>query len=263
MRSLLPIIVLMAGQSFGQVATTSPSFEVASVKVVPGSSGIPAKISLSPRRSGGRITWTTTLSSLGPYAYHLPGWRIVGMEKDDSFYEIEATMDPSTTEDQVRLMFQKLLADRFKLVTHRETKELQGYALVVGKTGPKIKATTSGEAPSMPDYLSGKPSAAFEGRILVSMEGKGASAITGRRVSISQLADMLSETLGVFVVDQTGMTGSYYFGFRFLSVSGPGDSVDAPSIFTALQDELGLKLDKQKGPVEILVVDHLEKPSQN
>jgi uncharacterized protein (TIGR03435 family) len=77
------------------------------------------------------------------------------------------------------------------------------------------------------------------------------------------LADELSENLSAFVLDQTGLTGKYYFGFRFQSVSRPSDQADSPSIFSAVQDELGLRLDKQKGPVEMLVVDHLEKPSEN
>ena len=260
--TLVNVAVLMACQSFAQTATESPSFEVASVRVIPSSKGVPGNLSLSPRRSGGRITWTTPLASIWRYAYHLPGWRIERMDKDQSFYAIDATLDASATEEEVRLMFQKLLADRFKVVTHRETKELQGYALVVSKNGPKIKAV-AGEAPAMPEYLKGKTPAAFEGHIFVSMEGKGTSALTGRGVPMSQLADTLSETLGAFVLDQTGMIGNYYFGFKFLEVNNPGDNVDAPSLFTALQDELGLKLDKQKGPVEMLVVDHIEKPSDN
>jgi uncharacterized protein (TIGR03435 family) len=201
---------------------------------------------------------------LAPYAYHLPTWRISGMDKDRSFYLVAATMDASATEDQVRLMLQALLVDRFKIVSHRETKEFQGYALVVGKNGPKLKtASASGEAPPLPEYFGGKTSAAFEGRIFTSMEGIGTSAVTGRGVSTSQLADELSENLSAFVLDQTGLTGKYYFGFRFQSVSRPSDQADSPSIFSAVQDELGLRLDKQKGPVEMLVVDHLEKPSEN
>ncbi len=92
------------------------------------------------------------------YAYHLPAWRVSGTDKDHTFYAIEATMDASASEDQVRLMYRKLLVDRFKLATHRETKEAQGYALVAAKNGPKLKAAAgTGETPPMPEYLSGKP----------------------------------------------------------------------------------------------------------
>jgi uncharacterized protein (TIGR03435 family) len=83
-------------------------------------------------------------------------------------------MEESATEDQVRLMLQKLLQDRFKLSVHHETKELQGYRLLVAKSEPKIKAVPAqAEAPPLPDYLKGKPTAAFEDRIFVSAEGKG------------------------------------------------------------------------------------------
>jgi uncharacterized protein (TIGR03435 family) len=254
------IAVLLACRSLGQVAPNSPAFEVASVKLVP---GVPVGLSVNPHHSGGRITWTTTLGFVCTYAYRLPAWRIIGIDKDRSLYEIQATMDASASEDQVRLMLQKLLADRFKMVVHRETKEFQGYALIGAKNGPKIKASTVEESPSLPEYFKGKPPAAFEGRIVVSMEGRGTSAITGRGVSISQLADILGDTLRTFVLDQTGMIGKYYFGFTFLRVGGVIDDVQAPAIFDALQDELGLKLDKQRDPMEVLVVDRLEKPSQN
>jgi uncharacterized protein (TIGR03435 family) len=116
----------------------------------------------------------------------------------------------------------------------------------------------------MPEYLAGKPAEAIEGRILTSVEGRGTSALTGRGVSMTQLAEELSATLGTLVLDQTGTTGNYYFGFKFLSVrNSPAEDVQGSTIFTALREELGLRLEKQKGPVEVLVVDHFEKPSAN
>jgi uncharacterized protein (TIGR03435 family) len=263
--ALWTFALAMALPSFAQTPASLPSFDVASVKALPDASGLPDKFSYSPRRSGGRITWAPTLYMLSMYAYHLPAWRISGTDKDHTFYAIEATMDASSSEDKVRLMYQKLLADRFKLAVHRETKEAQGYALVFSKNGPKVKAAAGpGESHPMPEYLSGKPSAALEGRIMVTAEGVGTMALTGRGVSSSQLAETLSDTLGTFVLDQTGLTGKYYFGFKFLAVnSPPRQGVEASSIFAALEDELGLKLEKQKGPVEIVIVDHVEKPSDN
>jgi uncharacterized protein (TIGR03435 family) len=262
--ALASLAVLAACQSFAQSATPARSFDVASVKVLRSSQGLPDVFSLNPRRSGGRISWTANLTLLLRYAYGLPDWRIVRTDKDQSFYAIDATMDTSATEDQVRLMLQRLLAERFKLASHRETKEVQGYALVVGKNGAKIKASVPGETHPMPEYLAGKSPDAFEGHIFVGMEGKGTSALTGRGVSTAQLAETLSATLGALVLDQTGMKGGYYFAFKFLSVNNsPSDEVEGSTIFSALQDELGLKLEKQKGPVEVLVVDHFEPPSEN
>jgi uncharacterized protein (TIGR03435 family) len=264
--ALVSIAVLIAWQSPAQTETPALSFQVASVKVVSGSGqGLPG-FSRNPRRSGGRFSWTATPALLLRYAYNLPDWRIVRMDKnnDPSFYVIDATMDASATEDQVRLMLRKLLADRFKLASHRETKEVQGYALVVAKSGPKIKAANPGETNSLPEYFAGKSPAAIEGLILVTAEGRGTSALTGRGVSTAQLTETLAAELGTLVLDKTGMAGKYYFGFKFLSVgNSPADDVEGSTIFTALQDELGLRLEKQKGPVEILVVDHFEKPSEN
>jgi uncharacterized protein (TIGR03435 family) len=262
---LIGIALLAACPSLAQTASTAPSFEVVSVRVIPGTQGVPNGFSMNPRRSGGRLSWVTNLELLLRYAFHLPGWRIVRADKDDSFYAIEATTDASATEEQVRLMLQRMLADRFQFAAHRETKEHQGYSLIVAKSGSKLKdASALTEAPPLPGIFSGKDASAFEGRVLISREGKGTSALTGRGVSMSQLANTLSESLDAFVVDRTGMTGKYYFSFKFISLNGAVDDSDGPaSLFTALQDEIGLKLEKQKGPVEFLVVDHVEKPSEN
>ena len=198
------------------------------------------------------------------YAYRLPGWRISGIEKAQSFYTIDATLDASATEDQVRLMLQALLVERLNIVSHRETKELPGYALVVAKKGPKLKTADGlGEEPPMPDYLGGNSPAGLKGRLLTTAEGKGTSAILGRGVTIARFAEELSAAIGASVWDETGLTGEYYFGFKFQRMDYTGDDAEAPSVFSVVQNELGLKLEKRKGPVEILVVDHVDKPSAN
>jgi uncharacterized protein (TIGR03435 family) len=114
----------------------------------------------------------------------------------------------------------------------------------------------------MPEFLPRSPQA-FEGRIFTSADGEHVLATVGRGVSTSQLAEELSEALQTFVWDRTGLPGKYYFGFRFQSVVNPGEGVEAGSVFSVLSNELGLRLEKQKGPVELLVVDHFEKPSPN
>jgi uncharacterized protein (TIGR03435 family) len=188
-------------------------------------------------------------------------WQISGVTGDALFYEIAAKTDPSATEDNIRLMLQDLLADRLKLVSHRVTKESSGYALVVAKGGPKLKtANSGGEAPPMPKFFKGQPQA-FEGRIISSVEGVGVNAIVGRGVSISRLAEQLSHNLRTSVVDRTGLSGKYYFDFKFQSENNPGEGWEAPSLFSVLPSELGLSLEKQKGTVELLVVDHFEKPT--
>jgi len=261
---LAVIAVLVMSPLFGQPSTPPvASFDVASIRLADNSDGVPAAAAAGRRRSGGRLTWTTTQISLLTYAYHLPEWRIHGLKQNELFYTVNAVTDVTATEDQICLMLQKLLADRFKLATHRQTTEFQGYALMGAPKGAKLKSSeTSTEAPPMPEYLKGKAPAPFEGRIFLSHEGRGTLAITGRGVSLSQLADTLSAKLGTFVLDKTGMIGRYYFGFTFKN-DGPGES-EAPTLFIALQEALGLKLQKQRGPVEVLVVDHMENlPTEN
>jgi uncharacterized protein (TIGR03435 family) len=130
---------------------TSPRFEVASLKEA--RLGGPAvELSMSPRRTPGRFTWSTNLYFMLSYAYRLPRWRISRKDQDHSFYSVAATLDPSATEDQARLMLQALLVERLKIASHREPKVSDGYALVVAKGGPKIKtANAAGEEPPMPD----------------------------------------------------------------------------------------------------------------
>jgi uncharacterized protein (TIGR03435 family) len=245
-------------------SSPKPAFEVASLKEEPpGGRVIPFR--LTPHRTGGRLTWTAPFSSYLEYADNLPAWRISMTNYGMDLYTLEATMDPNTTEDQVRLMLQTLLTERFKIVSHWETRSCSGYRLVVEKNGSKLKtATAAGEVPPMPEYRKNTPPAVFEGRIITEGWGPGIFGIMGRGVSMSQLADEISEELRTCIVDQTGLTGKYYFGFQFASVSYPVENADSPSIFTAVKDELGLRLEKQKGTTEILVIDHYErKPSEN
>jgi uncharacterized protein (TIGR03435 family) len=242
-----------------------PAFEVASLKRTP-DGGPPVFISLIPRRTGGRLIWSAPLSEYLIYAYHLPRWRISGINTImPEFYTVEATMDPSTSEDQVRLMLQALLIDRFKIASHWETRSCSGYRLIAERNGSRLKtATAAGEAPPMPEYRKNSSPGAFEGRIITEGWSPGTLGIMGRGVSMSQLSDQLSKELGECVVDRTNLTGKYYFGFQFGSVSHPSDDADSPSIFSALKDQLGLKLEKQKGTTDVLVIDHYERtPSEN
>ena len=258
------LILVWAGGAFGQ----APEFEVASVKMIQG--GVPASFTLSPRRSGRVLTWKTTLAFLVEYAYDMAPWQVSGLPSEMVFYDIGATMDPAATLPDVRAMLRRLLADRFQLTAHTETEERSEFALVVGKHGHKLATRTGdGELPPMPDYLAGKPAEAFEGALFTSAEGPGTSAITGRGVPVSALTAEISKDVGTMVLDRTGLTGDYYFGFRFLRDDELGVNARDPRVMSlpigdALEDELGLRLEKTKGPVDILVVDHVEKmPTPN
>ena len=244
-----------------QPRTAAPlAFEVASVKPLD-----QTWIEILPHRSGGRVSWKINLNVLILYAYHLQSWRIAGLPPHGTVYQIDATTDPAVTEDQVRLMFQTLLAERFKMTAHRATKEINGYALTVGKGGFKLSEARPGDKPApAPEWSnnSGAFDPGLDGKVLNTIEAPGILAIIGRRVPISKLAEALQQPLGAFVLDKTGLPGNYYFAFRFAREDAPED-VDVPSLISAVQ-ELGLRLEKQKGPAEMLVIDHIEKtPAEN
>lgn len=149
-------------------------------------------------------------------------------------------------------MLQTLLADRFQLKVHNETRELPEYALITGPTDPKLKPATEANCC---------------GGSKVSARGQ----LSSKNVTLSQFAGTLSEVLGRPVVDETGLQERFDIELRWRpdasEFGGHGrpnaDDLDAPSIFTALQEQLGLKLKSRKGTVEVLIIDHAERPSEN
>jgi uncharacterized protein (TIGR03435 family) len=189
-------------------------------------------------------------------------------------FDIEAKIDSADAAgfrdfslDQRRFMLQRLLADRFKLTIHRETKELPAYALLVAKSGPKLHE-------SKPDTIYHSQIKGVDG--LVTRSGRG--YLDGQGFSTTALAQLLYPSAGILVVDKTGLTGSYDFSLHWTpdDVSTPmakateGGTQEAaasdfsgPSLFTALQEQLGLKLVPMKFPLEVIVIDHVEMPSEN
>jgi uncharacterized protein (TIGR03435 family) len=165
---------------------------------------------------------------------------------DDSLYAAMQTMNPAQQREQVNLMEQSLLADRFKLKVHFETREMPGFALVIAKSGPKLRPAKEGE---------------------FSRLSMRQNEMTATAISMDQLVH--SPFLGGrVVVDQTGLTGTYDFTLTWSEqsvVSGAGqeNGTDAPSLFTAVQEQLGLKLAPAKVPVEVIIVDSIERPSMN
>jgi uncharacterized protein (TIGR03435 family) len=156
-------------------------------------------------------------------------------------------------------MFQEILTERFGLKLHHETREVPVYALVVAKGGPKM--TVSKLGPNDTNGIQGDPG------ILNSARGKE----TGRGTMMEFLAEDLSDALGRKVVDKTGLTGRYDFTLTWTpddSAAATGGSAasgatQGPSLFTAVQEQLGLKLEPVKAPVDVVVIDHLEKPAEN
>ncbi len=217
-----------------------------------------------PERSPGRFKWTTQLCFLIGYANNLDFSRVTG-KNCGSIYSIEATFDSAATDDQVRSMVQALLTDRFKMRSHRGTIEVDGYGLILGKGGLKIKeADPSADPPPLPDWVGdASPALKSASYISLTIPRVGVAALTARRVSMSQLAETLRRPMGMPVWDKTGLSGNYYFAFLFAFDAGTEIQADAPALPTALRETLGLQLEKQKGPLESVVIDSIEEPSEN
>jgi uncharacterized protein (TIGR03435 family) len=200
----------------------------------------------------------------------------------DSF-ELDAKMDEETTAAFKKLnnkderkarehMLQAALADRFKLSAHNETRELPIFNLVVVKGGPKFKEAKEGD--TYPNGIKGPDGKSSAGWMTV-----GPGELTMQAGEIKNLASILSDQLSHHVFDKTGLNGKYDIQLKWApedrqgpEMKGAGSSGDSnappseasgPSIFAALQEQLGLKLESTKAPVEVLVIDHAEKPTAN
>jgi uncharacterized protein (TIGR03435 family) len=201
---------------------------------------------------------------------------------DKLHFEIEARAEGNPGNEQLRLMLQSLLEDRFKLLLHNETRQLPVYALVLskaGKTGPQLtphsddaKCTdpVAGKPPPQPSP--GEPMPAYCGGFFMSAR-PGALRETGNRITMDMLVSFLSQSVDRTLVNRTPLSGVFDFTLEFAPELGPGsqpgsgtsapDSTAAPSLFTALQEQLGLKLESTKGRVDVVVIDHVEEPSAN
>ena len=235
-------------------------FEVASVKT---SNGGPFEF--APRRSGDRVSiHMTHIGGVITYAYHIPYYRLIGYDKTAiayEWYDIDAKLGRDATEDQVRLMFQSLLEERFKLKVHRETRELPEYELAIGKGKPRI--TPSGGGP-MTVTIEGKHWTPGAGTCSTTSWRDGARIVC-HAANMAKIAEELSGLLGAPVADRTGLTGTYDLNVRYVPDNRTldADMEPGPSLVDAVQQELGLKLEKGKGPVDVIVIDHIEKPSPN
>jgi uncharacterized protein (TIGR03435 family) len=265
-----------------------PTFEVASIK--PNRSEDLRRLALFQSGRYTMIGLTTKL--LIERAYGLrddqvsggPNWISwdrydVNAKVDDSVAAELQKLPPNQREEQLRAMLQALLADRFKLKVSQTTKDLPSYALVIAKNGPKLQEAKPGDTyPNGIKGLDGRP----QGRGGASMfTGWITSRITGQGISVAFLAMSLSQQLHRTVTDQTGLNGIYDIKLEWANnempaaiparpegaTSGadalPSPESSGPSLFTALEEQLGLKLESKKGPVEVLVIDHVERPSEN
>jgi uncharacterized protein (TIGR03435 family) len=218
---------------------SAQTFDVASVKRMPPPvGGVRSSMDLKP----GRLTCSNVnLRKLIVQAYSVKDFQLPGPDwLSSEIYDISATMPPATSTDQVLLMMQRLLADRFQLVLHHQTREVPMYSLVVGKGGLKIK----------------------EGEFGRSSTSASPGHLTAQKTPMAKLADFLAGQVDSPVTDMTGMIGFFDFTLEWTPDARPGeasDSAPGTSIFAAVQEQLGLKLESRKGPLEMLVIDHVEK----
>jgi uncharacterized protein (TIGR03435 family) len=200
-----------------------------------------------------------TINEDSPRILNTPGW--ARRER----YDIRAKVDGADVPrlqmlsvDQQRQMVQVLMADRFDLKFHHETRDLPSYVLVVAKGGSKLKASSAGLPGPYGSPDPRGPSA--QPRMFSPGEGQ----LEAHGIPIRWLIGPLSRELGDrTVVDKTGLTESYNFSLHWASDKNPAPEVDAPSLFTALQEQIGLKLEAQKTATDVIVVDRIEKPSEN
>ncbi|HTA47364.1 MAG TPA: TIGR03435 family protein [Bryobacteraceae bacterium] len=259
-------IALMATVGLGQsqVADSSfrPEFEVISIK--PDDGKLPPRVGRPP--GGGLSGRGITARFLIGRAYDVKDFQIIGGPSwiGREGWVIEARPGENRKapilnlyltqrqkdDDEFKMRIQSLLVDRFQLKTHMETRDEQVYTLVVAKNGPKFRESKFNESDAEKGRLPGLIMHPYE--------------LIGTSVDIHLLAEELSRRLSRNVIDQTGLNGEYDFNLRWVPDVADGDSVpDGPSIFTAVQEQLGLKLESGKAPVDAIVIDHIEKPSQN
>jgi uncharacterized protein (TIGR03435 family) len=279
-------MVLVAGfelsaQQQAADSTAAPSFEAASIKPTATSDGN----SFIRRMPGGRFdAHNVATRFLLTFAYQVQSFQIVGdpgwvsNERFDIIAKMEGDpppMPPGAGVDPMMLAMRSMLAERFKLVMHKETRELDIYALVMaragGKPGPALKPSTTdcaAEAKKM-GRGGGAPPGPNDPVTCGSRQNFGRIRFGGMPLSV--FANNVSGQLGRMVIDRTGLTGNWDFDLTFaperpLGALPPGVELppvdpNAPTIFTAVQEQLGLKFDSTRGPVEVWVIDSIERPT--
>ncbi len=201
-------------------------------------------------------------------AYDVKYWQINGPDWLNSLrFDISARLSEGTTKEQSLAMMRNLLAERFQMTVHRETKELPIYELIKDKTGAQLKppAVAAGDenaiaTVSKDEGKDGFPALAPGAAGIVVETRNGRARISAFQADLAKLADFLSNQLGRPVFDRTGITGIFDFVVYYRPENAAvDDATPYPGIFDALLEQLGLRLEARKGPVEMLVIDHVEK----
>jgi uncharacterized protein (TIGR03435 family) len=245
MRMKMLLGVLLLGSAFGVRSVCAQAFAVASIR--PSAEAVKFESDGETKLTPSTVTMRdVTIETCIKWAYHMQRSQVSGSGLLTSErYDIVAKADDAASEEQMRLMMRDLLKERFQLAFHTEKRELRSYALVVAKGGPKLKQATPDEVPYRQNSRMGT---------------------VARATTMQEFADFLANPVERPVVDKTGLTGRWDFSFDFTKYmmeepKGLDDFLQVLNI--TLQGELGLKLESEKDVVEVMVIDHVSKASEN
>lgn len=312
-------LALVAAAAPAQTSSAKLEFEVASIKpAAPQEPGRPIRIGAAGgpgTTDPGQLKYSNaSLQMLIMQAYNVKRFQVTAPDwMNSAQFDIVAKVPPGASKEDVRVMLQNLLAERFQMKVHMEKKEMQAYALVAAKGGVKLKPSENATPGELPAAFNGPPAPPkmdrngfpmlppnMSGGALMMFNGSQMRMTASKR-TMANICDFLSGQLSKPVVDQTGLTGTYDFNLEFapdgplmgpggaamppppppppgatagmvVGVPGgaapggppPGAGDPAPTLLGAVQDQLGLKLEPKKLPVDIVVVDHAEKtPTEN
>ncbi|HWF07910.1 MAG TPA: TIGR03435 family protein [Bryobacteraceae bacterium] len=244
---------ILAVFMFAVTLPAQPAFDVATLKPSPPPEGDLININIG-RVANGRVTFANaSLSDCLKFAYGIvsddqlagPDW----IKSKSVRFDIVAQTAPDTPLEQIQTMLQALLAQRLKLALHHEQKEMTYLALIPGKKGPKMQLAKEGGAP-FPNGIS------------------AAGHIASNQMTTARLATLLSRFERSIVIDETGLKGPFEIHLDWAvepqGVQTTAEPPAGPSVFTAVEEQLGLRLESRKGPLDVLVVDHAEKiPADN
>ncbi|HEY3835798.1 MAG TPA: TIGR03435 family protein, partial [Bryobacteraceae bacterium] len=164
---------------------------------------------------------------------------------DAERWMITAKADHPAGDHELMVLLQGLMSDRFKLTLHQDKRTMPAYLLEVAKSGPKLEKSAGGSSTNTTGT-------------------KLRASIDARNTSMNQLAELLARMMDLPVVNQTGLEGAFNFKLEWVPEKArEGGDVDGPSIYTAIQEQLGLRLHADKAPVDVIVIDHVEMPSEN
>jgi uncharacterized protein (TIGR03435 family) len=278
---------LLAAQLAGQAPPGKPEFEIASVKANK-SDGTPhANNPLGPGNVYSPYGGYFQAINFPLYVYILFAYKIMGNQEQflrtqipawvmSDRFDIEARAQGNPDKDQMRLMMRSLLADRFKLGIHYETRQVPVFALALlkpGKTGPTLQPHPQDYKCSIvPDgsqtQIAGPFPALCSGLFPLPPSAPGRQHVGARNVTMGFVANQLS-AIGQLerpVIDRTGLTGNFDFALEWVSEragADPEPDPSGPTFLEALKDQLGIKLESEKGPAEVIILDHVEHPSEN